>query len=130
MKGFLIGNPYTMEMTDFEDSMVEFGFSHALIGLKTYYKYLNECPHLPQKEIFLYGYQDPANYTFDPVIQEGNIPMKYVYNALQYNSSSEPYDEGDDSYIKKEEEFKQMKNRIRKKHKIFYLFIIMEMILI
>ena len=28
---------------------------------------------------------------------EGNIPMKYVYNALQYNSSSEPYDEGDDS---------------------------------
>jgi carboxypeptidase C (cathepsin A) len=78
MKGFLIGNPYTMEITDFEDSMVEFGFSHALIGYKTFINYLYECPHLPQKEIFVYGYEDPANYTFDPVIQEGNIPMKNV----------------------------------------------------
>ena len=28
---------------------------------------------------------------------EGNIPMKYIYNELTYDSSSEPYDEGDDS---------------------------------
>jgi len=78
LKGFLIGNPYTMEITDFEDSMVEFGFSHALIGYRTFSNYLKECPHLPQKEIFLYEFKEKENYTYNPVIQEGNIPMKNV----------------------------------------------------
>ena len=36
LKGFLIGNPYTMEITDFEDSMIEFGFSYGLIGYRTF----------------------------------------------------------------------------------------------
>ena len=79
LKGFLIGNPYTMQMTDFEDSMVEFGFSHALIGYRTFSKYLNECPHLPQKEIFLYEFKEKENYTFNPIyIPERNMPVKNV----------------------------------------------------
>ena len=47
LKGILIGNPYTYEDKDFEDSMVEFGFSHGLISIETFEKYLKECPHWP-----------------------------------------------------------------------------------
>ena len=54
LKGILMGNPYVMEETDFEDSMIEFGYSYGLIGYRTFKNYLNECPHLPQKEIFIY----------------------------------------------------------------------------
>ncbi len=79
LKGFLIGNPYTMEITDFEDSMIEFGFSHGLIGYRTFKNYLNECPHLPQKEVFMYEYSEPDNYTFDPIVDPDElIPYKNV----------------------------------------------------
>ena len=47
LKGILLVNPYTYEDTDFEDSMVEFGFSHCLISIETFEKYLKKCPHWP-----------------------------------------------------------------------------------
>ena len=79
LKGILIGNPYTMEETDFEDSMIEFGYSHGLIGYRTFKNYLNECPHLPQKEIFISQYEEKDDYEFDPIINTQNlIPMKNV----------------------------------------------------
>ena len=78
-KGILIGNPYTMEIMDFEDSMVEFGFAHALIGYRTFKGYLEECPHIPQKEMFLEAYKEPENYEYAPTIMEGNLmPWKLV----------------------------------------------------
>ena len=62
LKGFLIGNPYTFEDTDFEDSMVEFFFSHALISFETYEKYLKECPHWPQIERIYFPYIEKEDY--------------------------------------------------------------------
>lgn len=53
LKGFIIGNPYSYEDTDWEDSMIEFGFSHGIISLETFEKYLKECPHWPQVEKIL-----------------------------------------------------------------------------
>ena len=80
LKGFIIGNPYTSEETDFEDSMVEFGFSHALIEYNTFKKYLNHCPHLPQKERYINEYFDyDPNYNYKKNLKDnGNIPLKYV----------------------------------------------------
>ena len=79
LKGILMGNPYVMEETDFEDSMIEFGYSHGLIGYRTFKNYLNECPHLPQKEIFIYQYKEEEDYKFDPIINtEYYLPIKNV----------------------------------------------------
>ena len=76
LKGFLIGNPYTMEITDFEDSIVEESFGHALISKRLFLKYLNECPHLPQKEILISNYEDPEDYKFDPIMNDYIYPIK------------------------------------------------------
>ena len=82
LKGFLIGNPYTFEDTDYEDSMVEFGFSHALISFETYEKYLKECPHWPQVERIYYPYIEKEDYKFDPIINEDFLdPWKNVTKA-------------------------------------------------
>ena len=78
LKGFLIGNPYTMEITDFEDSMVEEGFGHALISNRLFLKYLKTCPHLPQKEIIIPGYEDPEDYKFEPIMNDFIFPVKNV----------------------------------------------------
>ena len=58
LKGMLIGNPYTYEKIDFEDSIVEFAFSHGLISIEILEKYLNECPHWPQIEKILKSYEE------------------------------------------------------------------------
>jgi len=76
IKGFLIGNPYTSEETDFEDSMVEFGFSHGLIGYDTFKNYLKHCPHLPQRERFIDEYFD-YDYLYEKNLR-GNYPEKNV----------------------------------------------------
>ena len=78
LKGFLIGNPYTMEITDFEDSIVEESFGHALISKRLFLKYLNECPHLPQKEVLISNYEDPEDYKFDPIMNDYIYPIKNV----------------------------------------------------
>ena len=78
LKGFLIGNPYTSEDTDFEDSMVEFGFSHGLIDYKTFKNYLNHCPHLPQKERFIDEYFD-YDYTYEQNLKEEEDEDEYYY---------------------------------------------------
>ena len=80
LKGFIIGYPYTSEETDFEDSMIEFQFSHALIEYNTFKKYLNHCPHLPQKERYINEYFDyDPNYNYKKNLKDnGNIPLKYV----------------------------------------------------
>ena len=75
----LIDNPYTLYDTDFEDSMVEFGYSHALISIETFEKYLDNCPHWPQKEMIHYNYTEDKNYKFQPiVIKNYNVPWKFV----------------------------------------------------
>ena len=82
LKGMLIGNPYTYEKTDFEDSIIEFGFSHALISIETFEKYLNECPHWPQVEKILEGYEEKEDYKFDPLINKDQLmPVKNVSKA-------------------------------------------------
>ena len=82
LKGMLIGNPYVYEETDFEDSMVEFFFSHALISLDTYEKYLEECPHLPQIERVLRTYEEKEDHKFEPIINtEAPYPWKNVSAA-------------------------------------------------
>ena len=81
LKGFIIGNPYTSEETDYEDSMVEFGFSHGIIEYNTFKQYLNHCPHLPQKERFIDEYFDyDYNYTYEKNLkeEEDDYPIKYV----------------------------------------------------
>ena len=79
LKGILIGNPYTYEKVDFEDSIFEFSFSHALISLELFDKYLKECPHWPQKENINSFYQEKDDYKYDPIIMEGqNFPWKKV----------------------------------------------------
>ena len=79
LKGILIGNPYTYEKVDFEDSIFEFSFSHALISLELFDKYLKECPHWPQKENINSFYQEKDGYIYDPIIMEGqNFPWKKV----------------------------------------------------
>ena len=82
LKGFLIGNPYTMEITDFEDSIVEESFGHALISKRLFLKYLNECPHLPQKEILISNYEDPEDYKFDPIMNDYIYPIKNVTKKM------------------------------------------------
>ena len=77
LKGFIIGNPYTSEETDFEDSMVEFGFSHGLIGYNTFKNYLRHCPHLPQRERFIDEYFD-YDYIYKKNLKEDFIPYKNV----------------------------------------------------
>ena len=77
LKGFLIGNPYTSEETDYEDSMVEFGFAHGLMEYQTFKNYLNHCPHLPQQERFIDDYFD-YDYTYEKNLKEENYPIKYV----------------------------------------------------
>ena len=62
LKGIFIGNPYTDEETDYEDSMIEFGFSHGLIGYKTFKNYLKHCPHLPQQEGFIKEFIDDSEF--------------------------------------------------------------------
>ena len=82
LKGFLIGNPYTFEDVDFEDSMIEFGFTHALINYNTYEKYLNECPHWPQIENIYSNYHESENYTFNPIFYPNlTYPWKIVTKA-------------------------------------------------
>ena len=81
LKGFLIGNPYTSEETDFEDSMVEFGFSHGLIEYNTFKKYLHHCPHLPQKERIIDDYYDyDYDFNYEKNIKEDEYlyPIKFV----------------------------------------------------
>ena len=78
LKGILIGNPYTFHPTDFEDSMVEFGYSHGIIGLRTFKDYLKECDHWSQVEDILPEYKEPKDYKYDPVIREGLTPTKNV----------------------------------------------------
>ena len=79
LKGFIIGNPYTSEETDFEDSMVEFGFSHGLIGYDTFKNYLNHCPHLPQRERFIEEYFD-YDYIYEKNLRDDDdlYPIKFV----------------------------------------------------
>ena len=77
LKGFLIGNPYTSEETDYEDSMVEFGFAHGLLEYQTFKNYLNHCPHLPQRERFIEEYFD-YDYTYEKNLKEENYPIKFV----------------------------------------------------
>ena len=82
LKGFLIGNPYTYENVDFEDSIFEFSFSHALISMEIFDKYLKECPHWPQKENIYSFYQEKDDYKYDPIIIEGDLfPWKKVTKA-------------------------------------------------
>ena len=79
LKGVLIGNPYIYINTDFEDSMMEFGFSHALLSVETYEKYLYECPHWPQIEDIYHSFVESVNYTYDPIINENySWPWKIV----------------------------------------------------
>ena len=82
LKGILIGNPYIYEKIDYEDSMVEFAFSHGLISLETFDSYLKECPHWPQVEKILKTYEEKDNYTFDPVVNKGiDAPTRNVTKA-------------------------------------------------
>ena len=79
LKGFIIGNPYTSEATDFEDSMVEFGFSHGLIAYDTFKNYLKHCPHLPQRERFIDEYFDyDENYEKNLKDDDDIYPQKFV----------------------------------------------------
>ena len=79
LKGFLIGNPYTYQKTDYEDSIIEFGLSHALISFETYEKYLKECPHWPQIERIYFPYIEKEDYKFDPIINKDDyMPRKNV----------------------------------------------------
>ena len=82
LKGFLIGNPYMNEDTDWEDSMFDFSYSHALISMETYEKYLNECPHLPQIERIFYPYEEKEDYKYEPIINKDmNSPWRNVTRA-------------------------------------------------
>ena len=81
LKGILIGNPYTFEDVDFEDSMLEFGVSHALISMETYEKYLIECPHWPQVENIYPFYNESNDYKYDPIIMNYVMPWKLVTKA-------------------------------------------------
>ena len=77
LKGILIGNPYTHEETDYEDTIVEFCFTHGLISYPTFKKYLKHCPHLPQKEQIIKGdYENDVEY--EKYYYEDKIPMKNV----------------------------------------------------
>jgi len=78
LKGFLVGNPYTYHPTDFEDSMVDFGYSHSIIGHRTFRDYLKECTHWPQVEDIWPDYKEPKDYKYDPVIIDGLLPIKNV----------------------------------------------------
>ena len=79
LKAFLIGNPYINEETDWEDSMFDFSYSHALISFETYEKYLNECPHLPQIEKIFSPFEEKEGYKYDPIINKNmNIPLRNV----------------------------------------------------
>ena len=78
LKGFLIGNPYSFEDTDFEDSMIEFFFSHALLSFETYEKYMKECPHWPQIEKIYFPYEEKKDYKFEPIIDNFIYPWKNV----------------------------------------------------
>ena len=82
LKGFLIGNPYTFEDVDYEDSIMEFGFTHALINYDTYENYLKECPHWPQIENIYHDYNESDNYTYNPkYVENSNYPTKLVTKA-------------------------------------------------
>ena len=82
LKGFLIANPYTYEETDWEDSMVEFGFSHGLISIETFVKYLKECPHWPQVEKILKTYEESDDYKFEPIVNKDKLmPERNVSKA-------------------------------------------------
>ena len=81
LKGFLIGNPYSFEDVDFEDSMIEFSLSHALISMETYEKYLTECPHWPQVENIYPFYNESKDYKYDPIVIDYLLPWKNVTKA-------------------------------------------------
>ena len=82
LKGFFIGNPYSYEATDWEDSMFDFSFSHALISFETYEKYLKECPHWPQIERIYYPYEESEDYKYDPIINKDELmPRRNVSKA-------------------------------------------------
>ena len=92
LKGFLIGNPYTYEDVDFEDSMIEFGFSHAIISIETFEKYLYECPHWPQREQILYSFQESKDYKYEPkIIDNFLMPWKLVSNACNEARNESKY---------------------------------------
>ena len=77
LKGMLIGNPYSHEETDYEDSMIEFGFTYGLISYPTFKKYLKYCPHLPQKEKIIKGdFENDVEYK--KYYYDGILPMKNV----------------------------------------------------
>ena len=77
LKGFIIGNPYTSEETDYEDSMVEFGFAHGIIEYNTFKSYLNHCPHLPQRERFIEEYFE-YDFNYRKNLKDELFPIKYV----------------------------------------------------
>jgi carboxypeptidase C (cathepsin A) len=77
LKGILIGNPYTHEETDYEDSIVEFSFTHGLISYPTFKKYLTHCPHLPQKEQIIKG-DFENNVEYKKYYYHDMVPMKNV----------------------------------------------------
>ena len=77
LKGILIFNPYTHEETDYEDSIIEFGFTYGLISYPTFKKYLKYCPHLPQKEKIIKGdFENDVEY--EKYYYKGLLPMKNV----------------------------------------------------
>ena len=63
--------------------MIEFHYSHGLIGYRTFKNYLNESPHLPQTEIFISENEEKENYKFEPNLEPEiiypwkNITRKY-----------------------------------------------------
>ena len=77
LKGILIGNPYTHEETDYEDSIIEFGFTYGLISYPTFKKYLKYCPHLRQKEKIIKGNHE-NNVEYEKYYYNGILPMKNV----------------------------------------------------
>ena len=82
LKAFLTVNPYMYEDTDFEDSIFDFSYSHALISFETYEKYLKECPHLPQIEKIYSPFEEKEGYKYDPIINKDmNVPLRNVTKA-------------------------------------------------
>ena len=73
----MIGNPYTHEETDYEDSIIEFGFTYGLISYPAFKKYLKYCPHLPQKEKIIKGNHE-NNVEYEKYYYNGILPIKNV----------------------------------------------------
>lgn len=81
LKGFIIGNPYTSEKIEYDDSFVDTAYTHGLISLETYYEYLNICPHIDSiiDTLSNPNYTNNTNnhYVYQ-LNEESNEPIKYV----------------------------------------------------